>query len=206
MTAPTKEALEGLSSAGLVKYYNAMAALVRSVGVEQADTKRFSDKAAAVKRCLQMQALVEGQEELELPPLPLPEVATTPPAIPYPPHDPMIVPEKLRQDTLARQQAAMDAVRARQPEEESTMAAKKTAARKAAPKKEKTEAAPRGFSEDARIKILVKENPRHGAAAKRFEIYQNGMTVGEYTKKIGSRAEALVHLRWDVKHGHISVK
>lgn len=197
MTTHSKEALEALSSAALVAHYNAMAAMVRTVGIEQNDVKRFADKTTAVKRCAQMQVLVEGQPELKVPALPVSE-----PSEPAP----EIVPETLRQDTLAQQQAAMDAVRTHQPEEESDMAAAKKAARKAAPKKTKVEGAPRGFAEDAKIKILVKENPRRGEAAKRFEIYKDGMTVAEYTKKIGSRAEALVHLRWDVKHGHISVK
>lgn len=195
MTAPAREALEALSSPALVTYYNTMAALVRGVGIEQNDVKRFADKSTAVKRCLQMQVLVEGQEELTLPALPAGEAATE------------IVPEELRQDTLAQQQAAMDAVRtATQPEEESTMAAKK-AARKTAPKTAKTKAggASRGYAETSTIKILAKENPRRGEAAKRFELYKDGMTVKSYTDKIGSRAEALVHLRWDVNHGHIKI-
>ncbi len=195
MSKPTPEVLETLGSSSLVKYYNAMASLVRSVGIEASDVRRFADKTTAVKRCVQMQRLVEGQEELTLPELSSAEE----------PAETGIVPEQLRQDTLAQQRDAMSAVRkTHQPEEESDMAAAKKMARKTAPRK--TEDGLRGFPEDAKIKILVKENPRRGAAAKRFEIYENGMTVADYTKKICTLGDALVHLRWDVKHGHISVE
>lgn len=119
-----------------------------------------------------------------------------------------IVPEELRQDTLAKQEAARKAVRETKPEESDMAAAAKKSARKAgAAKKTKVDTTPaRGFAEEAKIKILAKENPRRGEAAKRFDLYKDGMTVAEYTKKIGSRSEALVHLRWDVNKGHISVK
>ena len=120
-----------------------------------------------------------------------------------------IVPEELRQDTLAKQEAARKAVRETKPEESDMAAAAKKSARKAAPKT-KTDKAPakaRGFADDAVITVKAKENPRRGAAAERFDLYKDGMTVAQYSKKFeGGRSEALVHLRWDVKHGHITVK
>lgn len=194
-TIHTEESLSALETNVLVVTYNAMAAEAREAGGEQyKDVSRFSDRKAAVRRILSLQTYLEnvGKEGKQV------EVTETT----------GIVPDELRQDTLAKQQAAMDAVRTtHQPEEESEMAATKKAARKTAPaKKTKTEGvAQRGYAEDAKIKILVKENPRRGEAAKRFELYKEGMTVAEYTKKIGSRAEALVHLRWDVNKGHIKI-
>ena len=93
-------------------------------------------------------------------------------------------------------------------EEETEMAKKKTTkgARKARTTARATGSPARGFAPEAKITILVDENPRRGAAAERFKLYKNGMTVATYCEKFeGGRSEALVHLRWDVKHGHIKV-
>ena len=86
----------------------------------------------------------------------------------------------------------------------------KPAAKKAAPAKKKAaakeEGAGRGrapnISDDAKIKLLVKENPKRAAAAERFDLYKNGMTVAEYLKAGGKRAD----VNWDVKQGFIEVK
>lgn len=91
--------------------------------------------------------------------------------------------------------------------EESDMAKNtKKGARKARTTAKATASPARGFAPDAKIHILVEENPRRGAAAERFKLYKEGMTVATYCGKFeGGRSEALVHLRWDVKHGHIKV-
>lgn len=166
----------------LVTSYNNMAAMAALLGIPAKPVKRFADSETGRQRCERLRLEVRDASATQ----------------------PDVVPEQLRQDTLAIQQAAMEEARPHQPEEESEMAA----AKKAAPKTKtpKAEGAVRGFPEDAVIKILAKENPRRGAAAERFELYKDGMTVKQYTAKIGSRAEALVHLRWDVNKGHISVK
>lgn len=173
----------------LITTFNNMAAMAALLGIPAKPVKRFADSETARQRCERLRLEVRDASATQ----------------------PDIVPEQLRQDTLAIQQAAMEEARPNQPEEESEMAAAKKAARKSAaktktPKPQTEGAAVRGFAEDAKIKVLAKENPRRGEAAKRFEIYKDGMTVAEYTKKIGSRAEALVHLRWDVNKGHITVK
>lgn len=64
--------------------------------------------------------------------------------------------------------------------------AKKTKAPKA-PKapKPKGERGPRkSFAPDKHIKLLVKENPRRGAAAERFALIRDGMTVEAYGKAV----------------------
>lgn len=92
-------------------------------------------------------------------------------------------------------------------EEETAMAkTAKKSARKARTTAKSTGSTARGFAPDAKITILAEENPRRGAAAERFKLYKNGMTVATYCEKFkNGRSEALVHLRWDVKHGHIKV-
>lgn len=54
----------------------------------------------------------------------------------------------------------------------------------------------------AKIKILVKDNPKRAAAAERFNLYKNGMTVDEYIAAGGARAD----VNWDVKQGFIEVR
>lgn len=92
-------------------------------------------------------------------------------------------------------------------EEETEMAKKTTkTARKARTTAKATGSTARGFAPEAKITILAEENPRRGAAAERFKLYKNGMTVATYCSKFeGGRSEAMVHLRWDAKHGHIKV-
>lgn len=190
MSDPAKISLDldfgAMTGSQLVTTFNNLAAMAALYGLPAKPVKRFADSETGRQRCERLRLEIRDASAKD---------------------GADIVPEQLRQDTLAIQQAAMEEARPHQPEEESEMAAAKKAARKsAAPKKTKTEGAVRGFPEDAVIKILAKENPRRGAAAERFELYKDGMTVKQYTAKIGSRAEALVHLRWDVNKGHISVK
>lgn len=85
-------------------------------------------------------------------------------------------------------------------------AAKKTSAsaKKAAPVE--TEGGRRGrqpnIAGTAKIKVLVKENPKRAKAAERFDLYKNGMTVDEYIAAGGTRAD----INWDVKQQFIEVK
>jgi hypothetical protein len=51
------------------------------------------------------------------------------------------------------------------------------------------------------ITVLVEGNPKKGTAAKRYDLYRDGMTVGEYIKKGGQ----LRDVTWDAKQGWISV-
>lgn len=46
---------------------------------------------------------------------------------------------------------------------------------------------------DQKIKVLT-SNPKRGASAKRFELYRNGMTVGQYVAAGGKRADIM----WDM--------
>lgn len=80
-------------------------------------------------------------------------------------------------------------------------AAKQTkVAKKSAPKKE---AAPRanGVDREAKINVLVDENPKRGAAAERFALYAKAKTVGDYVAAGGTLAD----IRWDTKKGFISL-
>lgn len=66
----------------------------------------------------------------------------------------------------------------------------------------------RRINPDLKIKLLVDENPkREGSRSyKEFELYKDGMTVGELLKKgekIDFRTSAL---RWDVAHEFIALK
>lgn len=91
-------------------------------------------------------------------------------------------------------------------------AAKKEEPKKGAPTKgaskkgEAAEPAGRGRAPNiagtAKIKILVKENPKRGGAADRYALYKNGMTVDEYIAAGGKRAD----VNWDVAQGFIEVK
>ena len=54
----------------------------------------------------------------------------------------------------------------------------------------------------AKIKVLVKDNPKRAAAAERFALYKSGMTVDEYIAAGGTRAD----VNWDVKQQFIEVK
>lgn len=82
--------------------------------------------------------------------------------------------------------------------------AKKAAAKPA--KKVEAEAGTRGRQPNvagtAKIKILVKDNPKRAAAAERYALYKNGMTVDEYIAAGGKRAD----INWDVLQGFIEVK
>lgn len=81
-----------------------------------------------------------------------------------------------------------------------TKTAKKTAVKKTT--------APGGrrsaYAEDAKITLLVKENPkREGTAGyKNFAKYKNGMKVADFLKAGGTRAD----IAWDVKKAFISIK
>jgi hypothetical protein len=74
--------------------------------------------------------------------------------------------------------------------------------------KAKTETKSRGragkFASDAKIKLLVKENPKKAGskARTRFALYKDGMTVGQFLSAGGLR----IDLEWDAKHAFIAIK
>lgn len=59
-------------------------------------------------------------------------------------------------------------------------------------------------AESQKITILVKENPKRDGSEgfKRFALYKNGMSVGKFLAKGGTRLD----VRWDIAHKYISVK
>lgn len=83
--------------------------------------------------------------------------------------------------------------------------AKREAEEKA--KKSATKTGKRGpagtYADDATIQVLVKDNPKKAgsASAKRFAIYKSGMTVAEFLKAGGTRAD----LAWDAKHEFVKI-
>ncbi len=89
---------------------------------------------------------------------------------------------------------------------EKKAAAPKAAAKpekKAAAKPEKKEGSGRrgAFTLDMKIKVLAEKNPKRADAAKRFDLYKNGMSIGDYIAAGGTMAD----VRWDVKKQFISV-
>ena len=76
--------------------------------------------------------------------------------------------------------------------------AKKTSEQKATGRK--SEKAPL----DGVIKVLVAKNPKRPgcAAAKRFDLYKKDMTVAEFLKADGWRAD----INWDLKQGFIEIQ
>jgi hypothetical protein len=55
--------------------------------------------------------------------------------------------------------------------------------------------------DDQKLVLLVKENPKRGASADRYELYRKAKTVGDYLAAGGLRAD----LRWDEDHGYIQI-
>ena len=84
-------------------------------------------------------------------------------------------------------------------------AVKKTAA-KPTPAVEVVEKVPRALKipNEAVITVLAEGNPKRAGSAsyERFELYKDGMTVGEYIEAGGKRAD----VQWDVDHEHISIE
>lgn len=60
-----------------------------------------------------------------------------------------------------------------------------------------------GFAKEAKIQILVKENPKRPGSSSYdvWNLYSNGMTVGEYYEKGGKIAS----LKWDSEHEFIKI-
>jgi hypothetical protein len=60
------------------------------------------------------------------------------------------------------------------------------------------------FDDHCRIYKLVAANPKREGAATHamFELYRDGMTVGDYVAAGGRRRE----LNWDVRNGWVSVR
>ena len=76
-------------------------------------------------------------------------------------------------------------------------------AKKATKEAKRTARKGRGFAADAKITLLVTENPKRiGTATHRmYAQYRDGMSVAEF-RKIGGTASSL---RWDIRHKFISV-
>ena len=79
-------------------------------------------------------------------------------------------------------------------------------------KKERPQRAVKGkFGEGQVITLLVTANPKRGKkCTPRFDLYRDGMTVGEYIaaqkEQLGRRAgDAMGDIRWDVYHKFIKV-
>lgn len=53
-----------------------------------------------------------------------------------------------------------------------------------------------------KIHVLVKGNPKFGTAALRYDLYKNGMTVGEYVALGGQVRDVC----WDAKQGWIELR
>lgn len=58
-----------------------------------------------------------------------------------------------------------------------------------------------GWADDAKIRVLVKGNPKKGASAERFAKYKTGLTVAK-AKGLGLTPG---DLRWDVAHAFIAI-
>lgn len=71
----------------------------------------------------------------------------------------------------------------------------------AAPKEPRVSRFAKLYPNDAKVTLLVKENPKRGASKDRFEGYTGSATVGEALAKGVTYAD----LAWDVGHGLISV-
>lgn len=75
----------------------------------------------------------------------------------------------------------------------------------AAPTAPKTTRAPRNngpkVAGDAKITLLRKDNPKRGASADRYKLYKSGMTVDDYVKAGGFRAD----IAWDMEREFIKV-
>lgn len=70
-----------------------------------------------------------------------------------------------------------------------------------APKEPRVSRFAKLYPNDAKVTLLVKENPKRGASKDRFEGYTGSATVGEALAKGVTYAD----LAWDVGHGLISV-
>jgi hypothetical protein len=102
----------------------------------------------------------------------------------------------------AKRPAAKKAAAAPAASKKAAPAAKKAPAKKAAAESAGTRGRAPNIDGSAKIKVLVKENPKRAAAAERFALYKNGMTVDEYLVAGGKRAD----VNWDVAQGFIEVK
>lgn len=70
-----------------------------------------------------------------------------------------------------------------------------------APKEPRVSRFEKLYPKDAKVTVLVKENPKRGASRDRFEGYTGSATVGEALAKGVTYAD----IAWDVGHGLISV-
>ena len=83
-------------------------------------------------------------------------------------------------------------------------AARKAAAAAKKPAKKGGRRGPAGtYADTAKITVVVTENPKKAGTAShtRFAVYKTGMTVAEFLKAGGKRAD----LDWDVSHKFVSI-
>ena len=82
-------------------------------------------------------------------------------------------------------------------------APKKAEAKKAPAKAAAAKGRPSQLKDNAVIRVLVAKNPKRptSAAGQRFNLYKKGMTVAEFLKAGGWRAD----IRWDVKQGFVEL-
>ena len=92
--------------------------------------------------------------------------------------------------------------------QEDDMAKAKSAKKTKAPKTPKAPKAPKEkkvrkppFPEGSTITILAEKNPKRGAAAKRFDLYRNGMKVETAIEK----GVTVADIRWDRDHKFIKI-
>lgn len=202
---PTKmlraEDLAAMTGSALVAHYNQL--VEENPELEYRTTQRFSTAAAGIRRIEALYSSIKGAAADDGR-----EHTTKRATGPTSPdqiagHQPGQSPE----ETASRTDDAAASDETQSTKEESEVAKKaKKGGRKARTTAKTTGSTARGFAPEAKITILASENPRRGAAAERFKLYRDGMTVATYCSKFeGGRSEALVHLRWDVKHGFIKV-
>lgn len=77
----------------------------------------------------------------------------------------------------------------------------KAAKEPAAPKEPRVSRFAKLYPNEAKVTLLVKENPKRGASKDRFDGYTGSATVGEALAKGVTYAD----LAWDVGHGLIKV-
>lgn len=192
---PTKmldaRSLEEMSGSALVAHYNQLVEENQELGYKT--TERFASAAKGIYRIEALYSSIKGAAADDGRSHSFAEGSET----------------KRTTHTSAPAEAPSDAASASlnsKAEEQDMAKTTKKGARKARTTSKTTSSTARGFAPDAKIHILVDENPRRGAAAERFKLYKEGMTVATYCSKFeGGRSEALVHLRWDAKHGFIKV-
>lgn len=174
------EDVTNMAGPDLVRLYNQMAVEAAGLGLQVDIVRRFKTLAVGVRRCTELDSKIIVAKGGEPPPPPTtveaeePETATTEEE------------EAMRKTSGSRKAAAKKAKSVRSTKKATA------SARKAA-----------GFEPEARITLLVKENPRREGtrAHKVYGYYSTCKTVAEFVKKGGAGKD----LKWDVEHKNIKV-